>query len=315
MGLGEWYAAVDLGGTTMAAAVGTAHGEVVSQGQVATRGEEGPEAVLERMAALVRKLAEGKELAAVGVGIPGLVDRERGETKFLPNLATNWRGVPAAARLRESLGVPAYLLNDARLAALGELHFGHGRDTADFVFVTLGTGIGGGVVSGGRLVLGALGAAGEVGHQTIVVDGPVCGCGNRGCLEALVSASALSRRAAEIVRRGEAPILAATLRQEEMSVKLLAASGEAAVQKVLADGIAYLGVGIANLVTILHPDLVVLGGGLTGLGERLFEPLRAIVKERVRMFPVDGLRIEQSRTGENAALLGGLALARERGRI
>jgi glucokinase len=165
------------------------------------------------------------------------------------------------------------------------------------------------VVVHGRLVTGALGSAGELGHQTIVPGGRLCGCGNRGCLEAVASASALTAAAREHVERGEAPHLAELLRQKELSVRMMAHCGDRAIAALIDDAIGYLGIGIANVVTVLHPELVVLGGGMTGLGARLFDGVRAEVARRVRMFPVDGLRIELSETGMNAALLGGLALA------
>ena len=197
------YASVDLGGTNTTCALASADGQILCERSIPTLSHEGPEAVLRRIAGLVRGLGKGKP-EALGMGIPGLIDLKRGVSKFLPNLPTNWRDVPVRDILAREVGCPVYLLNDVRAATLGELTFGHGRAVSTMVFFALGTGIGGGVVIDGKLRLGPLGAAGELGHQTILPDGPRCGCGNRGCLEALASAPAITAEGVRLVRAGQA---------------------------------------------------------------------------------------------------------------
>lgn len=309
-------ASVDLGGTNIAAVIGTADGEILLEKQIPTESHLGPHAVLDRIAALLKEMApEGVE--ALGVGAPGLVNLNEGKTLFLPNLPTQWRNIAAASLLEASLGCPVYLLNDARMAALGELDFGHGRNVRDFVFFTLGTGIGGGIVLDGRLRMGALGSAGELGHQTVVADGPLCGCGSRGCLELFASAPALIAEAVRLIRMGQAPHLleltAGDLNQ--VSPILMTQSKDASVAAAIERAAHYLGIGVANVVTTLHPEMVVIGGGLAQMGEPLFAPLREEVMRRVKMFPIDNLKIEASLTGPRAGTLGGLALARRRGMI
>jgi glucokinase len=316
------YASIDLGGTKTACALASADGEILVERSIPTFSNQGPEAVLGRIAALLRE--EAAEIAATpvaaGMGIPGLVDRREGVTLFLPNLATQWRGVAAARMLASCIGCPVYLLNDARIATLGEMSFGLGRNGGTMVFLTLGTGIGGGVVIDGKLRLGPLGAAGELGHQTILPDGPLCGCGNHGCLETLASGPAIGAEGVRLLRSGLAPKLHELVggNAEEVTPRQMAAAAEAgdeAVGEAIVRAAAYLGIGVANMVTALHPDLVVLGGGVAAIGALLLETVRATVRSRVRMFPVDGVSIERSVLADKAGLYGGIALAARAGEL
>jgi len=316
------YAAVDLGGTKIAAAIATADGEFVIEDKVPTDSHAGPEAVLQRVADTVNRLAEesGCRPEAVGMGVPGLVDLPAGTTKFLPNLPTKWRDVPAAGTLSEKIGCPVYLLNDVRTITLGELTFGHGRDESvrTMAYFALGTGVGGGVVIDGKLRLGPLGAAGELGHQTIIADGHLCGCGNRGCLETLCSGPSIASEGVRMLKSGLAPKLyeIAGGDPENVTAREMAQAAEQGDENVV-DALhragAYLGIGIANIVTALHPELVVIGGGVANIGDVLLNPARETVAKRVRMFPADSVRIEQSKLGGKAALLGGIALAMKGG--
>jgi glucokinase len=310
------YASVDLGGTKIACAFGTGEGEVVAEETAPTEAHEGPGAVMRRIADLVNDLADqvGRKPAALGMGVPGLVDLAEGRTRFLPNLPTQWRDVPVRKSLAPQVGCPVYLLNDVRTATLGELTFGHGREADTMAFFALGTGIGGGVVVDGTLRLGPLGAAGELGHQTILPDGPLCGCGNRGCLETLASGPALTGAGVWLLESGRAPKLhevvagdAGRVTPREMAQA--AELGDEDVRDAIERAARYLGIGIANVVVTLHPDLVVLGGSVAQIGPLLFDTVRATVVQRVRMFPVDDVRILPSRLGNRAGVLGGISLA------
>ena len=184
-------------------------------------------------------------------------------------------------------------------------------------FFALGTGIGGGIVVDGTLRLGPLGAAGELGHQTIVPDGPLCGCGNRGCLETLASGPAIVAQGVWLLHSGRAPKLydivagdVSRITPREMAQA--AAAGDADVRDVLVRAAEYLGIGVVNVVVTLHPDLVVLGGSVAGIGPLLFDTVRETVKRRVGMFPPDNVRIEPSLLGSRAGMLGGIALAVKR---
>jgi glucokinase len=316
------YAGVDLGGTTIACALASGDGQIRSESSIPTRSNEGPQAVMARIALLVKELSAqvAGTPAAVGVGIPGLIDFDRGRTRFLPNFPTQWRDVPVADVLAREIGCPVHLMNDARLATLGELVFGHGRSVQSMVLFTLGTGVGGGIVIDGKLRLGPLGAAGELGHQTIVADGLVCGCGSRGCLETLASGPAITAEGVRLMKSGLAPKLfeithgdAARIGPAEMAQA--AAAGESTVREAILRAARYLGIGAANLVTALHPELIVLGGGVAAIGDMLIDAVRAEILGRVRMFPADGVRVERSRLGDRAGVWGGIALAMRGGAI
>jgi glucokinase len=314
------YASVDLGGTKIAGALATEEGQILAEQMTPTHSHEGPEAVLQRIANLVQALAQQADVqpAALGIGVPGLVDLRTGTTKFLPNLPTQWRDVPVRERLMPQVGCPVYLLNDVRTATLGELVFGHGRDVGTLAFFALGTGVGGGIAVDGRLRLGPLGAAGELGHQTILPDGPLCGCGNRGCLETLASGPAIAAQGVWLLRCGRAPQLFDIVegdvsRVTPREMAQAAEAGDEAVRNVIVRAATYLGIGVANVVTILHPDLVILGGGVAEIGPLLFETVEATMHERVGMFPTHNVRVVPSLLGPKASLLGGIALAMQRG--
>lgn len=318
------FAGVDLGGSSIKAAIADAQGELLVEASAPTLSHQGPRAVVGRIADLVASLhgqapggAHKRPLAAIGVGVPGLVDRRAGTTLFLPNLPTQWRDAPVARWLQERLGCPARLLNDARAATLAELRFGHGRDwpKVTMAFFSLGTGVGGGVAIEGRLLLGPFGAAGELGHQTVAPDGPRCGCGNRGCLETVASGPAIAAEGVRLMRMGLAPRLfelvggvADRVTPREMAQ---AAESDPAVREAIVLAAQRLGLAAANVVNVLHPDLVVLGGGVAEIGELLTSRVKQEITDRVGMFPTDAVRVERSRLGDKAGLLGAVALARE----
>jgi glucokinase len=210
---------------------------------------------------------------SVGIGVPGLYDAERGVATFLPNLPGDWEKVPLTARLADALDAPAALINDARAFALAESALGAARDCDTAVFVAVGTGVGGGITVGGRFHEGRAGRAGEIGHVTIGEKGPLCTCGNRGCLEAFV--------------------------REALGERRLRRAGQ------------LLGIGVANAIVLLAPDLVVVGGGVGSVGEKLLEPLRREVARRVHVsVPVEIVQAELGvRAGAVGAALRGAALA------
>ena len=309
-------AGVDLGGTKISVVLGDRDGHLLGEGRIDTLPGAGPANAFERIAQLVGRLAEEAqaETSAIGVGAPGLVDPRKGVIEFLPNLPKQWNGFPAVEFLRERTGKPAFLLNDARLAALGEYSFASGNRSSDMLVVTIGTGIGGGLILDGRLRLGPSGAAGEIGHHTILPDGPVCSCGSRGCLETLVSGPALSAQGVALARSGAAPRLAAIVEGNWAAVTpkemaTAARQGDQTVATAIEEAGRYLGIGIANAVTLTAVEQVILCGGVAALGELLLEPVRAVVRERVRMFPAERVHIACSTLGDRTGALGALALA------
>lgn len=315
------YGAVDLGGSHIGLALGSVDVEAGEYRVVACRnleggGYDGWEPMLDRIAEGLLELVRGggQNPAAVGVGCPGWVDLEGGVTRFLPNLPSQWRDVPVADLLGARLEAPVYLLNDVRAATLGEFRFGAGRGTSTMALFALGTGIGGGVVVDGRLRLGPLGSAGELGHQIVDPTGPLCGCGNRGCLEAVASGPAIAAAGVRLLRSGQAPALfdltggdAGQVSAETMGEA--ATAGDEAVTKELERIAGLVGIAAANIVVALHPELIVLGGGVAGLGDLLFDRVRRTIAERVRVFPTDDVRVEPAALGTDAGLAGVLVWA------
>jgi glucokinase len=314
------YASVDLGGTNIKCAFGDDTGKIICSDSIPTHSHQGPRVVLDRIAGLVNDLSKktGFPPAALGMGCPGLVDLKNGVTRFFPNLPTKWRDVPVREILSPQVGCPVYLLNDVRTATLGELTFGHGRTVGTMVFFALGTGIGGGVAIDGKLRLGSLGAAGELGHQIILPDGPRCGCGNRGCLETLASGPAIAAEGIRLMQTGLAPKLF-ELRQgdaSQVTTKTMAEAayaGDEQVREAIIRAAEYLGIGIVNVVVTLHPDLIVLGGGVALIGDLLFDTVRKTIRERIGMFPTNGVEVKPSLLEESAGTLGGIALAMKAG--
>lgn len=316
----DLYASVDLGGTKIACALATADGAVHAQRTVPTLSHEGPRAVVQRVAETVNALAQeaGARPLALGMGVPGNADIHSGRVLFLPNLPTQWRDVPVREWLAPALGCPVRLLNDVRLAALGELVYGHGRQTPTLAFFAIGTGIGGGFALDGSLYLAGGGANSEFGHHTIVPDGPPCSCGSRGCLEMYSAGPAITAEGVRLLLTGQAPRLYEMVqgdagRVNPRTIADAAAQGDHALLAVLERAADYLGIGIANVVLFFHPPLVVLGGGMMETGAILLDRVRAAVRRRVGMFPTDDLRIEPSLLGARAGMLGGVALAAQRG--
>jgi glucokinase len=314
------YGGVDLGGTNIKAVLGDSRGNVTCRDSIPTESHRGPEDILSRMAALMRRLSKksGQSPAAVGIGVPGLIDPKAGITKFFPNFPSNWPNIPVREILEPQVGCPVYILNDVRTATLGELTFGHGQHYRDMVFVALGTGVGGGIALDGKLRLGPLGAAGELGHQTMLPDGPMCGCGNRGCLETLASGPAIAAAGIRLLRSGLAPRLHAIVAGDISKVTTetmaqAAEEGDASVRTAISDAAGFLGIGVANLVVTLHPQAIVLGGGVAQIGEPLFGIVRQTIVQRVHMLPVDDIVVLPSLLGDQAGTLGGIALAMQGG--
>ncbi|MDR3545972.1 MAG: ROK family protein [Candidatus Limnocylindrales bacterium] len=263
-----------------------------------TRATEGPEAVVARLASMgAEALARCPGATSVGIGIPGLYDPARGTTRFLPNVPGEWAGRPVAGPVGAALGLPAFLINDARAFGLAELRLGAGRGAASMIGLTLGTGVGGVIAIDGRVHQGHDGTGGELGHQTIDPDGPLCGCGNRGCLEAFARADQIAAAC------GTSTAEEAVARAREGDARAL-------------DGIAriarYLGIGIANAVVVVSPDKVVIGGGISAAADVLFEPIRAELRRRVTITSLDQVELVAAELGTWAGAIGAAVHGAER---
>jgi glucokinase len=303
---------VDLGGTKLLAGVVDPELAVHHRASRRSRASD-TEALLDQLVASiveVRDAAES-ELLAVGVGVPALMDLKRGVAGFCAHLPLS--GVPVRDVLAERLGVPVFVANDATLAMLVEHRFGAARGVDHAVLLTLGTGIGGGIVVDGALVHGAVGSAGEPGHMVVDLDGPPCACGGVGCLETLASGSALGREGARVARAASDSGLAAALASgREITGALvteLAHDGDRAARDVVALIGMRLGIGIASLVNLLNPSVVVIGGGVIAAGDMVLEPARTVVRERALPPSRDVVSVVPARFGEESGMLGAALFA------
>ncbi len=313
----RYVVGVDLGGTKISVgAVLAESGREVAVRTALTHAERGPDAVVERIVELIETVialtmaSEGvarSAFAGVGVGSPGALDRARGVVVVAHNL--RWRDLPLRALIAERVGLPASLDNDANCATLGEWWTGAARGAHNVVGITLGTGIGGGLILGGRLYHGASDVAGEVGHTTIETAGRRCACGNYGCLEAYASGPNIALRAREALEVGETSILpdlvGGDLTQITAATVYEASDrGDPLAREVVRDTARFLGAGIANLLNVYNPDVVVLAGGVMRAGEALFEPLRAEVRRRAFRPAVDAARIVPGALEGTAGIVG-----------
>jgi len=311
--MAEAVLAIDIGGTKLAAGVVDPAGGMRLRAEVPTRAAEGLEPVLGRIVDLGRGLLEraaaaGLAVRRIGVGCAGPVDRRRGLILNPPNLP-GWERVALVERIQGDLGLPVTLENDANAAALGEYRYGAGRGAGSLVYYTISTGIGGGIVLDGRLWHGLADAAGEVGHVTVRPDGPLCGCGNRGCLEAVASGPSLVRRAREALRAGRPSRLGGMPSFTAVELVEAARGGDGLAREIWDEAVGCLGLGIAAVITTLAPERIVVGGGVSRAGEFLFEPLRQAVRRHVRLVPVESVPILPAALGADVGILGAAAVA------
>lgn len=288
---------LDLGATNLKWAIVERTGDMwttLAREQVPTRIGPVPDAIPDAVVAQLGKVALGAVAAwgpivSVGIGVPGLYDPRTGRTRFLVNLPGPWRDHPVAAPIAELVGVPAHLINDARAFGLAELRLGAGRGTRSMIGLTLGTGVGGVIAIDGRIVHGHDGTAGEIGHQTIDPDGPSCGCGNHGCLEAFARADRIAEACA-------AP--------SAESAVARARAGDTAALAGLASVARALGIGIANVITMVTPDRVVIGGGVAASADVLLEGIRAELRTRVWTTSLDEVELVVAELGTWAGAIG-----------
>lgn len=315
------YGAIDLGGTKVRALVAGLDGRVYGYDLRPSDTSRGLEPTLDRMveslaAAAAQAGVDTRDLRGLGVASPGAIDVQRGVVSGAPQLP-GWRDVPLAEVMGQRLGMPVWVENDATAAALGEHRYGAGKGALHMVYLTISTGVGGGLIIDGRLYRGASGAAGELGHVILDPDGPPCRWCGRGCLESFSSGTAIARRGEDAVAAGAAPVLA-RLREAEGPVTAemmarAAQAGDEACQRAFAEAGRYLGIALANFVNIFNPDAIVVGGGVTRSAGLFLPQARSqmealAIKESLRC-----VRLEVAALGERSGLLGMIARMREEG--
>jgi glucokinase len=310
----DTYAGIDIGGTNIKLALTDSTGRVLASRSIPSDAAKGPRDAFGRIAAVIGDLTAGREVRAAGVACAGLFDRETGRLHSSPNLLA-WQNAPLERIARSRLGVYTVVDNDANAAAYGEYFRGCGRGRGTLICITLGTGVGGGIVIDGRPLRGSRNFAGEVGHATICETGPRCRCGSRGCLEAYLGAYALVRETRAKLRRGKSRYLSRWVGEgRRLTPKLIAdaaALGDRAARDVFEEAGAHLGTALANLINIFNPDLIAIGGGVAQ-GYHLMRP-RLEEEVRRRAFPESrrAAKIVRARLGTEAAAIGAALLSRD----
>lgn len=309
------YIGCDLGGTNLRAAiVDVESGSVLHQMSVPTLAREGHDAVMQRMANLFLQLIQSagmsqEDIGGIGIGVPGVLDLEKGETLFLPNLAGTWPHVPVRDTIAKLTDLPTALLNDVRSITNGEWRFGAGRGVDTVAVFAIGTGVGGGLVINGQLHLGIGGTGGELGHITIDFNGPRCGCGKYGCLEAYASGPAIAAMGLKAVTQGLTTHIAELCENDlnRITPKLIAEAaraGDEIALDIYEKAGFYLGVTAANVCVALGPRRIIIAGGVSRAGDLLLDPIRRTLHDRVSVMPIEQVEVVQSQLGDNAGVIG-----------
>jgi len=309
---------IDLGGTKILTAVVNAQGKMLSRERNVTPAAGGAPAIIQAMLesaerALEQAGIQKSALQAIGIGVAGISNPDTGILFTSPNLP-GIRDFHIRDAITAGLGTTTFVINDANAAALGEYHFGAGRGARHFLYITVSTGIGGGIIVDGEIYSGATGIAGEVGHMTIDDNGPPCHCGNRGCWETLASGTAIAREARRRIREGagtsitdyvEGNVDKVTARQ----IHAAAEQGDRLAQELIGETGYYLGVGLANLINIFNPELIIIGGGLSNIGDMLLGPAIKTAGERSFQKAFEAVRFVTAELGGNSGVLGAAAHA------
>lgn len=313
----RYVVGVDLGGTKVYTALAARDGKVLAETKIPTGAEHGLQHVVDRMIESVEHVVEAARaskggLGALALGAPGPLDSNSGIIHQAPNL--KWRNVPIKQILEQRLSIPVLLDNDANLAALGEYTYGAGQGEVNMVYITVSTGVGGAIIIDGRLFRGSSDGAGEIGHMTLLPDGPLCGCGNRGCLEALASGTAMAREARELVKRGGGKRIIEEAGGEpgkidSATIATAARAGDLEACAIISKAAGYLGIGVANVLNLLNPSLVVMGGGVMEIGGPIWEGIRKEVQSRALEAARAGSKIVPAKLGGRAGVMGAVALA------
>jgi len=310
--------AIDLGGTKTITAIVSANGQILAEERCLTQADEGQSSVVNRLLSAVDHILSLKnispsQLDSISIAAAGCIDIERGLVISSPHFP-GWSNVPLRDIVRDKYRVATFLLNDASAAVLGEHRFGSGRGANNLILLTVGTGIGGGIIINGKLYGGLSGSAGEIGHMTVDAGGPKCVCGNIGCLEMLASGTAMAREAKRRLSLGESSSLFQMVRgrigaitAEEIGIA--AKGGDTLALDIIGKAATYLGVGMVNVVNIFDPEMIIVGGGVAKLGDLLLDPARRVVKERVFSASAREVRILLAQLGDKAGVIGAAVFA------
>ncbi|MCL4538061.1 MAG: ROK family protein [Bacteroidetes bacterium] len=314
----KYIIGVDLGGTYIKAGSVSKDGELVKQTSLPSNGESGPQAVVSQIAKAVENLRNehaGDELLGVGIGSPGMVDLDGGTVKYPPNLA-NWKVFRLGEEVSKKIGARAEVENDANAAAVGEMKFGAGQGMKNFIMMTLGTGVGGGLVVDGKVFRGESGGAGEIGHTTVNMNGPLCGCGNHGCVEAYVGQRYLSRRVAAQLKDHPDSLINKLIGgdPEKLEPKIIgdaASKGDEFALQVWKETGQYIGTAVASTFNLFDMTTLIIGGGVAEAGKPLFDSIEATIRDRVLSPLKPRVKVMKAKLENSAGILGAAALIAE----
>jgi len=316
----HYWIGFDLGGTKMFSVVYDGDYQRVGKHRTKTKGHEGAAVGLKRIINTIRQSIEDAEITledvgGIGIGCPGPLDLDRGILKYAPNLG--WREVPVKQALEKELNCPVSILNDVDAGVYGEYRFGAGKKHRTVVGVFPGTGIGGGCVYDGNILRGAKSSCMEIGHMQVIPDGPMCGCGKRGCLEAVASRLVIASQAAAAAFRGQAPHLLATYGTDLSNIRSGALSesirsGDKSIENIVRNAARHIGIAVANVVHLIAPDMVILGGGLVEAMPDLFvSEVRSAATDRILTSFADTFAVNAAELGDAASVLGAAAWAEQ----
>ncbi|MDP2918906.1 MAG: ROK family protein [Dehalococcoidia bacterium] len=312
--------AVDLGGSKILSAVVDHRGKILASDLHRTHAEKGADFVIGNILKSVRAVADKstipeQNIAAIGLGAPGISNPQTGIVYSSPNLP-DWQNVPLKDAIENGSGKKVFLINDANAAALGEMRYGAARGCRNFIYITLSTGIGGGIIIDGQLYTGSAGMAGEIGHIVVEPDGPKCNCGGAGCWELYASGTAMARRAREEIRKGKISALLDMAGKDVDNIDALliqraAEHGDPLAKRVIAETARYIGIGLGGLINIFNPELIVIGGGLANMGSMLLAPAYKEAARRSYREAYRATRFAVAELGAHSGVLGAAVYAIE----
>jgi glucokinase len=305
---------IDIGGTNITVALVTGNGEILRKIRFSTRAEEGKtktiKCILKALGAIMKGL-RSNSIEGIGIGAAGDIDRDRGVVRFSPNLL--WKDVPIVRLIREKFNLKVVLDNDANAAAWATYILETGRKVKNLLCITLGTGVGGGIILNGRIYHGASGSAGEIGHMTLNPQGQRCRCGNYGCLETYIGSAYIVKKAIREIRKGGKSLIKKIAGGNLKSVtpetiQVAALKGDKLARRIWKEAGEYLGIALSGVINLLNPEVIVFGGGVARAGELIFKPMKAEIKKRTFKTPFEKVKFTYTRFGEDLGVIGAALL-------
>ena len=278
--------------------------------------QESSDNILNRIKKLINECftfakANELEIVSIGMGCPGLIDSTNGIVRFSPNLPS-WNNVEIGKIMSEEFNIPVFIDNDVRVATLGEYNFGAGKGYKNILCITVGTGVGGGIILNGELQRGLTQSMGEIGHITLKKDGPLCGCGNYGCLEALASSTAIIRETKEVLKQGKSEIMSNMVEQgSQINAYLVtqaAKQGDPEAQRIMNETGEWVGIGLSTVINLLNPEIIIIGGGVSLAGDVLFNPIKETINKRALKIPGSFVKVVPAQLGDSAGMIGASTL-------